>query len=347
MNQLNLEIKDPSNLWENILQYYKVSNSPNEFDLSEKYGSGFYSFKKISANIQYLQFQIRLAHPVKFNFFYTEDAKNFKMLLFHKGSSNSVRFLPDNVYTNTTKPIPRFNEDQTNYSCHFLSQFSDLPNFIINKDENCIFHLLFLDQDALDTMLPDNANLNFQEPIYSSRSSSEIIGYNKVVCFDKLFNSLHTYHDEYNGNKFNKLGNFLKLLGDYFIIIRSLKKTLPKEASALHDKDFKKLIQIEQRLHQTLTSNSPSLKSLAAEFGISKTKMCGDFKAFYGKGILTYYNDLKLELAKELISTSGQSMKEIADELTFSNQSNCTKWFKKNTGITPRKYRLSKRKPGF
>ncbi|WP_341227906.1 helix-turn-helix domain-containing protein [uncultured Arcticibacterium sp.] len=342
MIQFNFNVKDPFTFWENILQYHELSPTINKFDLSEKLGSGSYSFKIIDQNINYLQFNIKLNQPIKFNFCQTESAKNYKLLLFHKGSPKAVKFLNINTqesFTSDTTAIPSFEKDNTTISCHLLSQFSDMPSFIIKENEACTFHLLFLNQNALDEMLPNNTRLNFHEPLYKKGKSSEIIALNKVLSFDKLFETLNLFHDQLHGNKFEKFGDFLKMLGDYFFVIKFLKDSPKTTTSALDDKDFKKLIQIEKKLTQNLTSNPPSLKSLAEEFGISKTKMCVDFKAFYGKGILCYYNDLKLKLAKELLVNTSHSMKEISNQLSFSNQSNCNKWFKKNAGTTPKSFR--------
>ena len=344
MMQFNFSVKDPSTFWENILQYHEVCSTMNEFDLGGKFGFGNYSFKKIDQNIDYLQFNIKLNQSIRFTFSQTEYAKNFKLILFHKGSPNAVRFQNSTCQENSSDkliPVPKLEKDNTSISCHLLSQFSEIPDFIIKKDEPCSFHLLFLNQNVLDQMLPENTKLNFQEPLYNVRSSSEIIALNKVVNFNKLFETLNQFHDQFHGNKFDKFGDFLKMLGDYFFVIKFLNNSHQQKNSKLAAKDFNKLIQIERKLNQTLCTEPPSLKSLSEEFGISKTKMCVDFKAFYGKGILCYYNDLKLNLAKELLVSTNQTMKEISNKLSFSNQSNCNKWFKKNTGTTPMHYRKS------
>ncbi|AWV99292.1 helix-turn-helix domain-containing protein [Arcticibacterium luteifluviistationis] len=345
MKQFNFNIENPSTFWENILEYHDVSSPVNQFDLNKKKGSGSYSFKIIDANIQYLQFDIKLNETIKFNFYQTECAKRYKLLLFQKGSSNSVRFLnPKEQENSTDQSILDTSVDKDNsiISCHLLTQFSDIPNFIIKKDEPCTFHLLFLNQDALDEMLPDNTTLNFQYPSYTISKSSEIIGFNKVVCLDKMFTTLNNFHDLCHGNKFYKLGDFLKMLGDYFFVLRALKNSCLQAKSKLHDKDFDKLILIERKLNEAINSSPPSLKDLSEEFGICKTKMCVDFKAFYGKGIHSYYNDLKVNLVKELLMSTSQNMKEISNQLSFSNQSNCNKWFKKNAGTTPKLYRKSR-----
>lgn len=345
MTQFNFNAQDPFTFWEHILQYHNISSTTNEFDLNEKYGAGTYSFKMIDSNINYLQFKIKLNQSIKFNFHATENAKDFKIVLFHQGSAGAVRFLtPQNhtAFNNTSTPISGFDKNNTTISCHLLTQFSDIPSFIIKKDQTCSFHLLFLNQSALDHMLPNNTRLNFEYPQFKKGKSSEIIALNKIVSFDKLFETLNLFHDRFHGNKFEKFGDFLKMLGDYFFVVKFLKDSCQKNSSTLDDKDFKKLMQIERKLNQSLYSCPPTLKSLAGEFGMSKTKMCGDFKAFYGKGILCYYNDLKLKLAKELLLNSNKTMKEISNQLSFSHQSNCNKWFKKNAGITPRAFRKRK-----
>ncbi|SOE24103.1 Helix-turn-helix domain-containing protein [Spirosomataceae bacterium TFI 002] len=344
MKHFNFNAKDPTTFWKNILQHHEVSSTLNEFDLNEKLGFGHYRYKKIASNIQYIQFHIKLNEPILYNFKVSEYAKNYKLILFHKGSSKSVRFLNIDAKENFEKnvfQIDKFENERTTHSCHLLSQFSDVPDFVIEKDEICTFHLLFLEQDWLNELLPDNINLNFYKPVYNKDATSEIIGLNRVVCFDKLFNTLNTFRDNLHDNKLDKLADLFKILGDYFFVVKFLKDSPALKSANIDVKDFKKLILIERKLNQIIYSSPPSLKTLSEEFGICKTKMCLDFKEFYGKGILGYYNDLKLNAAKELLTSSRDNMKEISDTLSFSSQSNFNKWFKKNTGTTPRLFRTS------
>lgn len=88
------------------------------------------------------------------------------------------------------------------------------------------------------------------------------------------------------------------------------------------------------------------LKDVCAHFGIGKTALMNKFKRECGIGVIEYFTALKLEAAKELISTTSFSFFEISEKLSFSSPSYFSKVFKDGTGMSPTEYsrRVSKRK---
>ena len=55
-------------------------------------------------------------------------------------------------------------------------------------------------------------------------------------------------------------------------------------------------------------------------------------------GVMAYFTELKIKKAMELLS-GGLSVKETAEELSYSSQFYLSSVFKKVTGITPSKYK--------
>lgn len=65
------------------------------------------------------------------------------------------------------------------------------------------------------------------------------------------------------------------------------------------------------------------------------------FKKFFNKSPLDYFIHKKIETAKNLLSISQLPIKEISQQLGYSNQLYFSSEFKKRTGLSPKKYRNS------
>ena len=89
-----------------------------------------------------------------------------------------------------------------------------------------------------------------------------------------------------------------------------------------------------------------SLSDVCSCFGVGKTALMKKFKNECGIGVIEYFMGLKLEAAKELISTTSLNFFEISEKLSFSTPSYFSKVFKDWTGMSPTEYsrRVSKRK---
>ncbi|MBQ9806309.1 MAG: AraC family transcriptional regulator [Clostridia bacterium] len=94
---------------------------------------------------------------------------------------------------------------------------------------------------------------------------------------------------------------------------------------------------VKQYLAEHLSSQ-PSVKEICAVFGISQTALMKKFRAQTDKGLMEYFNDLKIREAKRLIRTTPKSFTEIADALGFSSVNYFSKVFKQKTGLTPTEF---------
>ena len=345
MKTLNFDIKNPSALWNQLLQYHEIPEGETEFQLKPKYGVGHFSFKRVGTNIKHLNFRLSYNETTRFNFFFPEDKECYKVIIFYKGKAQAIKYINQEQELENKKAltqIKRVADRNLVLNSNMLSQFNKIPNFILEKDEVCSLDYLFLRQKWLDEIIPENLLLNFQQPIITTKAGAEIHGLNKVVSFDKLFSKLKEFHDTNYADKLTMLGDLYKILGDYFYVVKLLKFTNNKEEkknAKVNDKDFQAILKIEQELGRLVMQTPPTLESLAETYGLSKTKMCNMFKDFYGKAIHAYYNDLKLTKAKELLDTTDLTISEIGMKLTIPNQSYFTKWFKKQTGLSPKDYR--------
>lgn len=92
------------------------------------------------------------------------------------------------------------------------------------------------------------------------------------------------------------------------------------------------------RIYDALES-SLTIQQIAEELGVSYSNFRKLFKEYTGLSPATYQQDLKLQRAKELLSTTNLSIKEIAYRLNFDSPDYFSAKFKIKTGRKPSEMR--------
>ena len=82
-----------------------------------------------------------------------------------------------------------------------------------------------------------------------------------------------------------------------------------------------------------------SLEKLAKKVGYSKNYLCKKFKQEMGRTISDYVLERKINLAKNLLLETSQTVHEIGEELSFHSHSYFCEQFKRQTGISPSEFR--------
>lgn len=90
-----------------------------------------------------------------------------------------------------------------------------------------------------------------------------------------------------------------------------------------------------------------SLVEIAKQFGMSQRSFTRRFKLATGVRATQYWQKLRIEAAKELLSTSNLSIQEIADQVGYQDQGHLTRLFKQDLSLTPKAYRAMVRKKLF
>ncbi|MBD5526188.1 MAG: response regulator [Lachnospiraceae bacterium] len=86
-------------------------------------------------------------------------------------------------------------------------------------------------------------------------------------------------------------------------------------------------------------SKEISLDEVSREVNISPYYFSKLFKEETGGNFIDYVTTIRMEKAKELLSTTDKSMKEICSEVGYSDPNYFSRSFKKNVGITPTEYK--------
>ncbi|MET1254080.1 GlxA family transcriptional regulator [Aliikangiella maris] len=98
------------------------------------------------------------------------------------------------------------------------------------------------------------------------------------------------------------------------------------------------IIEVQQWMKSHYSQNF-NLKALADLANMSVRNFSRRFKAAVGKSALTYGNDLKMQMARDLLKNSNLSLQDIADQVGFKDSAYFSRQFKLKNKITPSEYR--------
>ncbi|MGH7468981.1 MAG: helix-turn-helix transcriptional regulator [Longimicrobiales bacterium] len=88
--------------------------------------------------------------------------------------------------------------------------------------------------------------------------------------------------------------------------------------------------------------NSHTLGNMAADAGVHPTHLAREFRSHFGESIGHYVRRLRVEWSKTQLLTTADTLACIAVRAGFSDQAHFTRWFKRQTGVTPHRYRWAR-----
>lgn len=91
---------------------------------------------------------------------------------------------------------------------------------------------------------------------------------------------------------------------------------------------------IQQNLHEDL-----QIKSICETFNISRGTLYNIARRNFGCGITEYVALCRLSAARKLLSGTDLRISEVAESIGFTDVNYFIRFFKKHTGLTPKKYR--------
>lgn len=83
----------------------------------------------------------------------------------------------------------------------------------------------------------------------------------------------------------------------------------------------------------------PTVEAIAREVGLSRTKLKTGFRALFGRTIAEFGNDLRMNLARDMLGQPDRPIAHIAAELGYEYQTSFTNAFRRHFGILPRDFR--------
>lgn len=103
---------------------------------------------------------------------------------------------------------------------------------------------------------------------------------------------------------------------------------------------------VRDRLHEEASPSGgapPPLGELAATAGVTPTCLAQAFRRAYGTSVGAYVRALRLSHARMLLIGEERPLSDIALTCGFYDQSHFTRLFKRETGVTPARYRREQR----
>ena len=169
--------------------------------------------------------------------------------------------------------------------------------------------------------------LSPEKPIYHVGYSNEII-----ALYEEAYK---TAQEEAAYSQQTLAGIVNHLIGKMYSLERNI--ILSKDSKHV-DIINKARLRIRESLEETLT-----IQEIAQELGISYSSFRKLFKEHTGFAPALYQQNLKLQRAKELLSTTDESIKEIAYRLNFESPDYFSAKFKNQTGMKPSDFRNTTR----
>lgn len=90
-------------------------------------------------------------------------------------------------------------------------------------------------------------------------------------------------------------------------------------------------------------SENLTIEQLAREVGLSCKQLNRVIEQYYGKTFKEHLTQVRMDMAKILLGNTGLSQEEISQQIGFSSVSYFNRLFRETTGISPGKYRMSRK----
>lgn len=156
---------------------------------------------------------------------------------------------------------------------------------------------------------------------------------NEIVSLYK--EAYKTAQEEAAFAQMNLAGIVSHLIGKMF----SLERSVTKDRDSKHvDIVNKACLRIRESLEGTLT-----IQQIAQELGVSYSSFRKLFKEYTGFAPALYQQTLRMQRAKELLSTTDESIKQIAYRLNYDSPDYFSTKFKSQTGMKPFDFRTMTR----
>ena len=163
--------------------------------------------------------------------------------------------------------------------------------------------------------------------------------FDHIITFDRERNHIETLMKEMAEEFANQAPMCEKMLDS---MLTSLLVLLYRKRPELFLTDENRNTEIVRELQAKFEkdySEHFSLADLALGYHISESHLSHIFKSVTGYAPIEYLMSCRLSAAKNLLSSSDKSIKEIIDLCGFSDESNFSRTFKKKVGMTPTEFR--------
>ena len=121
--------------------------------------------------------------------------------------------------------------------------------------------------------------------------------------------------------------------------VTRLKKTIVQQQNS---RQHQLVRRVREYIHQNFSDSDLSVVRIAESAGISDSYLSSIFVEYTGETLISYLNNYRVNVAKDLLTNTQIIIKEIGFRTGFNTIQNFNRVFKKATGMTPGDYRKQK-----
>lgn len=243
-------------------------------------------------------------------------------------------------------------------SMSFVEAFSALEYVTMTGNENIIFfdEIVYMDKMADWYPVEEQMKLTqcikqgniyifkhiIEDIIKSINEKHLSVGKTKTICFG-MINKIVEILNELNIKEFDdeieELTTFSSL-NDFKVKMEDVVYKISRfigDKKASNNEALK--ISVINYIHENFNNNMLSLDMVAEEFNISTKYLSRFFKEQMGSTFTDYIKELRISYAKKLLKETDKSVKDIVQEVGYTDVASFTRTFRQMEGITPGKYR--------
>jgi AraC-like DNA-binding protein len=236
------------------------------------------------------------------------------------------------------------------YSLGSIIEYSQISH--ITDAETPLPEMLKTFGEYISELKIENAQKCFDEMMNYIKTNKCTLYTCRYICFDiiQYFKRLSVLLDTTYSNTldygfdileiehFRTIDDLIELIEQVFQKISDFLNSHKKHQS---DQFFEEILEF---INENCFKYEFQISSLADKFSMSVQYLRSIFKAHTGQTLSNYVNYLKIEKAKELLTTTNDSLAVIVQKIGKVDVTNFTRVFKKETGLTPGAYRISQQK---
>jgi AraC-like DNA-binding protein len=167
----------------------------------------------------------------------------------------------------------------------------------------------------------------FNQPFFRKSGSAFPVGHN-IRLLNAFKDIIDMVNEEHPGYQQQLAGFVMNILGEIIAAVRNQEFEGKEIEKRIKEAQF----DIRERLDQSL-----NLEVFAQRYNMSYSYFRKLFKTYTGLSPAQYHLQLRLQKARDLISSTDKSIKEIAFSLGFESQFHFSKIYKKKFGFSPTK----------
>lgn len=207
------------------------------------------------------------------------------------------------------------------------------------KGSDCSYICLAFHPDFISSFTGSIINIKYIQPYIDNSRINYCILKNDIKWQSVILNNIFKIYEEYNKKEMGfELQIFILLIEVWNILIKSYFVSFSNDKARNNSLHIKNIISyICDHYMEKI-----ELNDLAKEVNLSKSTCCREFKKYMSCTIFEYIINYRLVVSSDLLTTTNDSISDIAYQCGFGSTSYFIEKFKMKTGVSPSVYRKQK-----